>query len=125
MLNGTQATAKKPATVTFVQVLMYLAAAVNIVNGMYSLGSEGTVKKLLCLAMIVVGSASIWVGARLNDRHPSRRSYAISLSIVIIMLRLIEFAILQNIGFLIGVILPVVIIWRLSSLEAKKWFGLT
>lgn len=124
MTNGTQAGAKKPAAVTLAQVLMYLAAAANIVNGIYSLGSEGTVKKLLCLSMIVVGAASIWVGARLSDPHASRRSFAVSLSIVMIVLRLIEFAVWQSIGFLLGVILPVLVIWRLSGTEAKNWFGL-
>lgn len=124
MTNGAQANSKKPATITFAQVLMYLAAAVNFVNGIYSLGSEGTVKKLLSLAMIVIGLTSIWVGARLNDRQASRRTYAVSLSIVIIMLRLIEFAVWQSIGLLLGVILPVILIWRLSSNEAKEWFGL-
>ncbi|WP_427052364.1 hypothetical protein [Paenibacillus sp. TC-CSREp1] len=124
MTNGLQASAKKPSAVTFTQILFYLAAAVNIVNGIYSLGSQGTVKKLICLAMIVVGVASIWVGARLSAPHVSRRSLAISLSVVIIVLRLIEFAVWQSIGFLLGVILPVLIIWRLNSTEAKNWFSL-
>nr|WP_145402041.1 hypothetical protein [Paenibacillus xylanexedens] len=124
MKNGLQASGKKPSTVTFAQILLYLAAAVNIVNGIYSLGGEGTLNKWICLAMIVVGVASIWAGARLSYPHTSRRSFAFSLSIVMIVMRLIEFAVWQSIGLLLGVILPVIIIWRLNSTEAKGWFGL-
>ncbi|MHA7582915.1 hypothetical protein ACX12E_21425 [Paenibacillus vandeheii] len=39
-----------------------------------------------------------------------------------IVLRLIEFAVWLNVGFIIGVILPVFVIWRLSTQEAKTWF---
>lgn len=39
-----------------------------------------------------------------------------------IVLRLTEFAVWHNAGFIIGVILPVFVIWRLSSQEAKTWF---
>lgn len=54
---------KKPAAVMFTQILIYLAAAVNLVNGIFSLGSEGIEKKILSLAMIILGIAAIWVAA--------------------------------------------------------------
>ncbi|KEQ22488.1 hypothetical protein [Paenibacillus tyrfis] len=122
MYNYQTARSKKPPVVTFVQVLIYAAALLNIVNGFYSFGSAGMLKKTLCIAMISFGVAAVWIVARLNYPEESRRKAAIALSGILIALRIVEFAVWYNVGFLLGLILPVFVIWRLNSSEAKAWF---
>ncbi|MBE9916688.1 hypothetical protein G8C92_21970 [Paenibacillus donghaensis] len=122
MLNNHETRTQKPSAVSLAQILIYLAAVLNIVNGIYSFGSTGIIKKLLCIGMIVFGAAAFWVAARLGHPHRSRLTAAIALSIILIILRLLEFSVWHNIGFLLGVILPILVIWRLNSAEAKSWF---
>ncbi|WP_088832422.1 hypothetical protein [Paenibacillus tyrfis] len=122
MYNNQAARSKKPPVVTFVQILIYAAALLNIVNGFYSFGSAGMLKKTLCIAMISFGVAAVWIAARLSYPDESRRKAAIVLSGVLITLRIVEFAVWYNVGFLLGIILPAFIIWRLNSPEAKAWF---
>ncbi|GAA3401796.1 hypothetical protein ACFFNY_34415 [Paenibacillus hodogayensis] len=113
---------KKPPAVTFAQVLLYLAALLNVGNGIYSLGSTDAVKTAICIAMIVFGIAAAFVASRLNKPDPARRQAAIALCGVLIVLRIVEFAVWSSIGFLLGLILPVLVIWRVSGPEAKAWF---
>ncbi len=122
MQSNQEVRSMKPSAVTFVQILFYLAALLNIVNGIFSFGSPGIVKKTLCIAMILFGIAAVFVAYRLNLPRGSRRQAAIVLSCILIVLRIIEFAVWGSIGFLLGVILPVIVIWRLYSSEAKAWF---
>lgn len=122
-MNHNEASAlKKPSAVTFVQVLMYFTAVINVVNGFLSFGSTGLFKKTLCIAMILVGCAAVYVAARLNKPSESNRRAAIVLSGILIALRIVEFAVWYDIGFLIGMILPVFVIWRLNRSEARSWF---
>ncbi|SFM16926.1 hypothetical protein SAMN03159341_11911 [Paenibacillus sp. 1_12] len=124
MIQELMANSKKPAVVTFTQILIYLNAIVNIGNGIYSLGSEGIVKITLSIAMIILGIAAIWVATRLNTPIASRLRSAIVLSCILIVLRLIEFTVWHSFGLLLGTVLPILVIWRLNSMESKKWFGL-
>ncbi|WP_163854776.1 hypothetical protein [Paenibacillus elgii] len=122
MPSNQEARAKKPPTVTFVQILIYLAAMLNVFNGVYSIGSAEMVKKIICIVMVVFGFVALYVASRLNTPDTSRRSAAIVLSGILILLRIVEFAVWHNIGFLLGVILPIIVIWRLNNSEAKAWF---
>ena len=120
--QNTGSHAKKPQAVKFAQILLYLAAALNVVNGLYSFGSPGFVKKILCAAMILFGIAAIYVAARMNVPEASRRQAAVALAGILIALRIAEYAIWMNFGFLLGIILPVLVIWRLNGAEAKAWY---
>ncbi|WP_269880320.1 hypothetical protein [Paenibacillus gyeongsangnamensis] len=112
----------KPTVVRFAQALIYLAAILNVINGVFSLGSAGMVKKTLCIAMIIFGVAAVYIATCLNNPNASGRNAAIVLSGILIALRIVEFAVWHNIGFLLGVILPIIVIWRLNSSEARAWF---
>lgn len=54
--------AKKPSAITAVQILLYLAALVNVVNGFLAIGDTGIVKKIVSAAMILIGTAALWQG---------------------------------------------------------------
>lgn len=123
MQTNQEARAIKPAAVTFIQILLYLTALINIVNGIFSFGSPGMVKKILCIAMILFGIAAVFVAYRLSIPEAPQRQAAIVLSGILIVLRIIEFTVWGSIGFLLGVILPVIVIWRLYSSEVKTWFS--
>ncbi|UPK41310.1 MULTISPECIES: hypothetical protein [Paenibacillus] len=122
MNNTKRIDSHRPAVIRLIQMLMYLAAFVNIINGIYSINSLDFLKKWLCIAMIVVGLAAAYVGFLLNSPSATSRTAVITLSVAMIGLRLIEFAVWQNVGFIIGVILPVLVIWKLRSQESKTWF---
>ncbi|MFD0679319.1 MULTISPECIES: hypothetical protein [unclassified Paenibacillus] len=122
MSNGLRANSKKPAVVTFAQILLNFAAVMNLVNGFYSFGNEEVLKKALAVAMIIFGAAAIWAATRLALPAVSGRKVAIGLSWILIALRLIEFAVWHNLGFLLGLILPLIVLWRLNSDEAKAWY---
>ncbi|MEC0180746.1 hypothetical protein P4H61_04450 [Paenibacillus peoriae] len=113
---------RKPRVVTFVQILIYLAAILNVFNGIYSFGSAEMIKKVLCIVMIVFGIVAVYVASRLNIPAASPLNAAFVLSGILIVLRIVEFAVWHSIGFLLGVILPIIVIWRLNSPEAKAWF---
>ncbi|RXZ80285.1 hypothetical protein EBB07_19165 [Paenibacillaceae bacterium] len=113
---------KKPPLIQFIQILIYFAAVLNMINGIYSFGSAGLIKKGLCIAMILFGAAAVVVAARLNLPDNSRRRAAIILCGILVVLRIVEFVVWNSIGFVFGIILPIIIIWRLNSPEAKAWF---
>jgi len=123
--NGFKAVSQKPAEVTFSQILLYLAAAVNLINGIYSIGNESPAKKVLSFAMIIFGAAAVWAAARLGRPDPSRLKQALILAWILIVLRIVEFFIWYNLGFLLGIILPVLVIWRLTRAEVQNWFRLS
>ncbi|WP_187274611.1 hypothetical protein [Paenibacillus sp. N3.4] len=119
MISNSSTRSKQPTVVLFIQILIYLAVVINLVNGMLTIGDEGIAKKMVSLGMIIFGFAAIWVAVRLSTRSPSRQKNAIVLSIILIVLRIIEFTIWHSVGFLLGILLPVLVIWRLNSPEAK------
>ncbi|MEK8128702.1 hypothetical protein WMW72_12380 [Paenibacillus filicis] len=119
-----QASSKKPVVISTIQILLYIAAAIHVFNGIVSLGAEGMEKKIISLAMILFGIASVWVAARLSTPHPARRQSVIVLAVLLIVLRVVEFTVWHSYGFLLGILLPILVIWRLNSQEAKAWFGL-
>ncbi|WP_046507124.1 hypothetical protein [Paenibacillus riograndensis] len=102
--------------------MIYLAAVLNIVNGVLSFGSAGILKKILCMTMIIFGLAAVWAASRLNIPNVTSRYAAIVLSGILIVLRIVEFTVWHNIGFLLGVVLPIIVIWRLNSTEVRDWF---
>lgn len=116
--------AKKPSAITAVQILLYLAALVNVVNGFLAIGDTGIVKKIVSAAMILIGTAALWAGLQLNTPTAARRNGTLVLCVLMIVLRVIEYAIWSSVGFLLGIILPVLVIWRLSSAETRQWFGI-
>lgn len=123
MSSQMQSESKKPSSVMLTQVLFYLAAVVNLFNGFYSVGSVEASKKILAVVMIIFGIAAVWVASRLGHRHPSRRDQALVLAWILIALRIVEYFVWHNFGFLLGIILPILVVWRLNKLEAKEWFG--
>lgn len=123
LMNNTKATdSHQPAAVRLIQILIYLAAVFNVINGLYSFGSPDSLKKWISITMIATGVAAAYVGFRMQNPSATGRTTAIVISVIMIVLRLIEFAVWLNVGFIIGVILPVFVIWRLSTQEAKTWF---
>jgi uncharacterized membrane protein YhaH (DUF805 family) len=125
MSNQVQHTSKKPSAILLTQILFYLAAIVNLVNGFYAIGSDATNKMILAVVMIIFGIASVLVAARLGHRDASRRNHAIILAWVLIVLRIVEYTVWLNLGFLLGIILPILMLWRLNKAEAKSWYGLS
>ncbi|GGG68164.1 hypothetical protein [Paenibacillus radicis (ex Gao et al. 2016)] len=123
MSNDLGAKAQKPAAILITQVLLYLAAIVNIVNGIYAIGNVEKVKVVLAVVMIVFGAAAAWVAYRLSQPEASSRNYAVALAWILIVLRLIEYSVWHNIGFLLGVILPILVLWRLYKRETKAWYN--
>jgi hypothetical protein len=123
MNNVTKSSVERPAEVRVTQILIYLTAVVNIFNGIYSIGGGGTVKTILAVCMIIFGVAAIWIGGRLKSPGESPWKMAFSFAVILIVLRIIEFLVWRNNGFLIGIILPILVIWRLNSPEARAWFG--
>ncbi|WP_042160872.1 hypothetical protein [Paenibacillus gorillae] len=123
MSNDPGEQAQKPAAVLITQLLLYLAAIVNIVNGIYAIGNIETMKAVLAAVMIIFGAAAAWAAYRLSQPEASRRNYAVALAWLLIVLRLIEYFVWQNIGFLLGIILPILVLWRLNKPEMKAWYG--
>ncbi|BBI34112.1 hypothetical protein [Cohnella abietis] len=124
MTSERRANTEKPMVVVTTQILLYLAAIVNVGNGIISLSSDETIKIILSVVMIAFGLAAAWVAARLGVPEASRLNTAVTLSVILIVLRIVEFSVWHSVGFLLGVILPVIVIWRLRSPEAKSWFSL-
>ncbi len=56
----------RPAAIRLTEILIYLAAIVNIINGIYWIGSSDSLKRWLCVAMIVVGVTAAFIGFRLQ-----------------------------------------------------------
>lgn len=123
MNPDTHERAGKPPAVTTVQILLYLSCVVNVVNGLLSWGSGTMEKKLLSLAMILFGIASVWVAVRLRTPKAEHRRLAIGFSIALLAFRIVEYTVWHSYGFVLGMLLPVLILWRLNSSEAKAWFG--
>jgi hypothetical protein len=114
---------QKPQAVMLTQILLYLAGVVNLYNGFYSIGSDNSVKMTLAAIMILFGLVAIWVASRLGQPIPSRRNHAIVLASILILLRIVEYFVWHNFGFLVGIILPILVVWRFGKTEAKEWFG--
>ncbi|MFF2089224.1 hypothetical protein [Paenibacillus sp. NPDC058174] len=121
-MSNDLAQAQKPAAVLITQLLLYLGAIVNIVNGIYAIGNVETMKAVLAAVMIIFGIAAAWVAYRLSQPEASRRNYAVALAWIMVVLRLIEYFVWHNIGFLLGVILPILVLWRLYKAETRAWY---
>ncbi|MET3546952.1 hypothetical protein ABID47_003568 [Paenibacillus favisporus] len=122
MSNHRRIESTKPPIVTFVQILFYATAVINGINGIYSLGSPGMVKKALCVIMILTAIASVYAAYRLSIPALFSRYAANVLCTILIVTRIAEFAAWHSTGFLLGIILPVIVLWRINSPEAKAWF---
>ncbi|TVY04290.1 hypothetical protein [Cohnella terricola] len=122
MGNQPNARADKPRTLTIVQILLYAAAVLNIANGFISFASTDMLKKLLSAAMVLFGIAALLVASRLSIPKVVHLRAAIVLSSVLLVLRIAEYAVWHNIGFLLGAILPILVIWRLNDSDVKTWF---
>ncbi|MFC3746814.1 hypothetical protein [Paenibacillus sp. GCM10012306] len=123
MSSNVRTGSKKPSAVMLTQILLYLAAVVNLFNGFYSIGSQQTMKVVLAAVMIIFGIVALWVASRLGYPAPSRRQNAVLLASILIVLRIVEYFVWHNLGFLVGIILPILVVWRLNKTEAKEWFG--
>ncbi|MFF2015618.1 hypothetical protein [Paenibacillus sp. NPDC058177] len=123
MSSNLRTSSQKPQAVMLTQILLYLAAVVNLFNGFYSIGSNNSLKMTLAAIMILFGLVAIWVASRLGQPIPSRRNHAIVLASILILLRIVEYFVWHNFGFLVGIILPVLVVWRLGKTEAKEWYG--
>ncbi|MFE4712432.1 hypothetical protein ACFRAM_16290 [Paenibacillus sp. NPDC056722] len=123
MSSNLRTSSQKPQAVMLTQILLYLAAVVNLFNGFYSIGSNNSLKMTLATIMILFGLVAIWVASRLGQPIPSRRNHAIVLASILILLRIVEYFVWHNFGFLVGIILPVLVVWRLGKTEAKEWYG--
>ncbi|MFF2480971.1 hypothetical protein [Paenibacillus sp. NPDC058071] len=122
MNMGQHDSSNRPASLWIVQLLLYFSGGLNIVNGIISFGSADAVKKSLSIAMLVLGVAAIFVALRLSTPKPASLRAAVVLSIVMIVLRIAEYAVWHSVGFLLGIILPIVVLWRLNSPEIKARF---
>ncbi|NUU62169.1 hypothetical protein [Paenibacillus agri] len=123
MSSNLRTSSQKPQAVMLTQILLYLAAVVNLFNGFYSIGSNNSLKMTLAAIMILFGLVAIWVASRLGQPIPSRRNHAIVLASILILLRIVEYFVWHNFGFLVGIILPVLVVWRLGKTEAKEWYS--
>jgi len=114
----------RPASITFIRILIVLSGFISTVNGILQLGPDaGSISKWIGVVLVALGLASWLLAYRL--RRPGRSLYSATFALMaaIVVVRLAQFYAFRSPAILGSLLLPAFVIWRLLSSGWTKWFA--